>query len=326
MPGGGGGNTTTNVTSNELPGVVDEFLKEISPVGAAAYKDSVEALRGGADQFLPSGPRPIEDFNADELAGFQGIRDVASQGGSGLLLGATGAAEGLIDSGGLNEYQTGAADIYGGYADRSAIDPTLSGYAAGDQFDNNPFRDDVINRMQADIRDSVAQQFGAAGQAWEGQHAGAVAKEITDATAPILFQSHEADIGRQLQAISDIDQNVFLGAQGQANIGQQGTENVFGAISAQPQLDAAAYEAPKALASLGALERGQAQQVSDAAYAFESLSAERQQEIYQLLAQLGLGVSPALPNQGTTTSTTTEPDDTFSQIAGIGLGTAALFL
>lgn len=323
MSGGGGTNTSTTVQSNQLAPVVDAYLKKVTPTAQSAYKTGVERLTAGT-RYTPS-QLQIAGFNDDQTGGIGAIRDIAQGGPSDLLLGARDYAGGIIDSGGFNDPMN---EALGGYRTLSEGDPMLKRFAAGEFVNSNPFTDDVIRTMQEDIRNQVAQQWAGAGQAFEGQHAGALGKELTDSTLPFLAQNYENEISRQLGAIGDLNANLALGAGGLSSVGQAGVGNAFTAAGMQPGLDAAMLDPGKALLAIGDLQQQQQQRGYDATFDYRKALSDQRLQLDQLLAQLGLGVGGSFPGAQSSTTSTTSPreDNTLGNILGLGLGAGALFL
>lgn len=103
---------------------------------------------------------------------------------------------------------------------------TLSATARGDYLDPtaNPSYQGLVDRITGDVGGAVNARFADSGRAGSQANSEAAARGITDALAPVLFQSFQNERGNQLNAartLPAISQLDFLNLNQAGQVGQQ---------------------------------------------------------------------------------------------------------
>lgn len=154
----------------------------------------------------------------------------------------TGAENAAIDQLSMNAQQGNqfapqinqlAKDLFAGGPDRTGMvnqaysdyQTALNPFASGQFVDpsQNPALRGYLDTISSDIQNRVNAQFAGAGRDMSGMNQGAIARGITEGTAPVLLNAYNAERDRQLGAInslygagnttagllSNLDQNAF---------------------------------------------------------------------------------------------------------------------
>lgn len=107
---------------------------------------------------------------------------------------------GLLGQAGYN-YATGLINNGGMSADQRAALAPLQATANGDYLNQtNPYLQSMLDANAEKVRNQVNSSMSGAGRYGSGAHTTQLAKGITDATAPLLYQNYDAERQRQLSA------------------------------------------------------------------------------------------------------------------------------
>lgn len=181
----------------------------------------------------------------------------------------------------------------------------LAGTVAGDYLDpnKNPFFANTTNAISNDVQNRVNGMFAGAGRDLSGANQGTLAREITNATAPIYSSVYNTERANQLNA-----QNALYGAgvgtaQGLAGLDQQRFANQGAGVNAAYQAYQSQFDPYNQILSAEAARRGiplsLMQQMAGIATPIASLgrsgeSTTTQESPSQLLpALLGAGIAGA---------------------------------
>lgn len=146
------------------------------------------------------------------------LREVGSVGGTGLTPDQKYAYEYLKgnafqgnpwdeDIAALASDQFDAADYSGQVGEYyGALEGRLGGTADGQYIDleNNPYIQDMLNKVSGDVSSRINQQFAGAGRDLSGLNQARVAEGVSNAQLPILFNQYNTERDRQMQAARDL--------------------------------------------------------------------------------------------------------------------------
>ncbi|AWC25364.1 hypothetical protein CO731_04859 [Aminobacter sp. MSH1] len=228
---------------------------------------------------------PYAQQTTQAMGGLQSLGQ-ANTGGQGL----SGQYQGIIDSGGYNQEQQDAL---------SGIRSTATG-----QFDpnGNPAFQQVLQQAQDAASNAAKLNASGAGRYGSGTHEGVMAKQVGDLTSRMVGDEYRNWQGRQDQA----QQQLF-------NAGQQGQSNMGNAYKGM-------QDAYNPLLQVGAMNEDlYGRNLND-----QLRITQEQQNLPLANIQALQGIASGAGNLGTSTSTAQGPSNTFSNIAGAGLGGASL--
>lgn len=160
-------------------------------------------------------------------------KDIAPQ------IGQTGAGPTAAQTGAFNELRTNAQagnpyaedtdalakDLFGTTSRAPMVDDAFAAYdrrmsptADGKNLDfaNNPYMQDMLDRVGGDARTRANETFAGAGRSFSGAHAGAIGRGVTEAQLPLMFDQYNREQGRTDAAAGSL----FQGAQSTAAAGQ----------------------------------------------------------------------------------------------------------
>lgn len=228
---------------------------------------------------------PYAQQTTQAMGGLQSLGQ-ANTGGQGL----SGQYQGIIDSGGYNQEQQDAL---------SGIRSTATG-----QFDpnGNPAFQQVLQQAQDAASNAAKLNASGAGRYGSGTHQGVMAKQVGDLTARMVGDEYRNWQGRQDQA----QQQLF-------NAGQQGQTNVGNAYQGM-------QDAYNPLMQVGAMNEDLAGRTLNDALRI----TQEKQNLPLANIQALQGIASGAGNLGSSTATAQGPSNTFSNIAGAGLGGASL--
>jgi len=201
---------------------------------------------------------------------------------------------------GLSAAQRGVADQYRTTASGSELNNT------------SPAFDNVLNRMQGDVRNQVGMAASARGRyGAPGAHQGVLAREVGDMTNNALTGEYGRQLGRMDTARGNL-----------ASLGQQGIQNQFGAASAMPGAWEARGEPARQLMSLGQMDEDlYARQIGDANRIFDETAAAPRSAV-EWINSIGSGAGSLGRN---TAQTQVAPGtNPFVKALGYGLGLSGL--
>lgn len=228
---------------------------------------------------------PYAQQTTQAMSGLQGIGQ-ANTGGQGL----SGQYQGIIDSGGYNQDQQAAL---------AGIRDT-----ATSQFDPNanPAFQQVLQQAQDAASNAAKLNASGAGRYGSGTHQGVMAKQVGDLTARMVGDEYNNWQNRTTAAQSAL---FNAGQQGQSNIGSayQGMQDAY-----NPLLQVGSMNEDLAGRTLNDQLR----------------IAQEQQNAPLANIQALQGIASGAGNLRSSTATAQGPSNTFSNIAGAGLGGASL--
>jgi len=329
MSGGGGGSKNTTQTTKvepppQLAPYLAPFMQQASAVAMTPYQQY--------------GGQRIADFTADQLAGFDMTRNVAS--GSQSALARANQQVGATSAGDHLGYQPGTNDYLG--AKTSVGQNALLGM-------NNPYLNQAIDAAHGDITrnfnntianntDATFARAGAfGGSAWQqaqsenanqlAQNLGRVSNDMRMADYGLQAQLGEADIARRLNAEqTDLARNSALSQAG-IELSDAAYQNerarMLQAAGMLPGMAQAGYTNAQALLGIGDAIQGQNQGQLDIAY---QNWINQQNHPHQSLDVMANAIRTLMGGGGTTTATGPNPYQRSGTAAALGgaLGGAGL--
>jgi hypothetical protein len=196
-----------------------------------------------------------------------------------------------------------------GYAD---LTRRLGGIADGGELNpyTTPGFGDAISRMTGDITNSVKGVYNASGRdpSGAGSFGGNLAQKLGEGIAPVIQSQYNTNNANRFGAANTLFNAAGTTANNTTALGQVPLDNILKAISASGQL-------PGLYTGNAAADLALTQQQQDAPWT----QASRWLQGILPIASLGSQTT------GTGTSTRVQPENTFSNILGGGLGLASLF-
>lgn len=212
---------------------------------------------------------------------------------------------GLLGQAGYN-YATGLINNGGMSADQRAALAPLQATANGDFLNQtNPYLQQMLDANAERVRNQVNSSMSGAGRYGSGAHTTQLAKGITDATAPILYQNYDSERQRQLSA-----------AQGLTDIYGQASNRALQTAGMGASLTDQLYDPASRLAGVGQVYDDRSQQaINDQIELFN----QQQSRPWEQLGRLNAIATGAGQMGGTQTSTKpVAKQSTLQQLLGYG--------
>ncbi|PSH64655.1 tail fiber domain-containing protein [Phyllobacterium sophorae] len=117
-------------------------------------------------------------------------------------------------------------NVYDKAGTPGAAQQYLSGTAAGDMLQNNPYIDKMVSDAQESVFDDTSRMFAAGGRYGSGANQGVLADSLAKTSNDLRYTNYNQERDRQLQAANAIsgEQQGRLGIQGNAAAGVAGVE------------------------------------------------------------------------------------------------------
>lgn len=215
--------------------------------------------------------RPTQrTFNPTEEEGVQGLIRQA-QAGNPFLGQSTNFLQGLFQSGGLNQAETGlAGGLIGGEAINPAAGETAR-IAFGGELGQNPFLESQFNRaanvvgenFRENIVPGLDNEYAAAGRSGSRRYAGernraedAYGRQINDLANQVFGGQYNQDLARRDQALGQLGQYGQQDVQNRlsgAGLFQQGLSNVFQGLGQTGAIDQQRFTDPERLLQAGGI-------------------------------------------------------------------------
>lgn len=310
MSTGGGQQTTSTQTSTPWT-EAQPFLKEALKGAQTAYQSG-----GGFDYFPGS---TVVPFSPQTQSAMAGIEQQANAGNP-LGIASRDQALGILNSGGMSDWQRGALggtyDIATG-AKSIGTEGDLRGLLSES---SNPYYEGVVNREAGKLGDDINRSFSNAGRYGSGAHTGVLSDELGAFRERAMSNKWDQNIANQRGLLSDITgvqgANIanMAGAGGQINAaGNQAAGNVAQFAGLAPGIYNQQYAPYERLASVGSQQEDlSTREMQDAINRFNT----EQQTPWNSLAAYNALIGGAGQLGGTTTMQVPKPSGLQTGLAG----------
>ena len=298
-----GSQTTTQTQKSEPWKVAQPYLK-------TALQGASNLYNQGAG-FTPS-------MSQQTLGGLQGIEDVAGQGNP-LNQAATANALGVLQSGGMSPWQSGA--LGGTY------DIATGGRNVGTEGDyrgllgqaSNPYYQQVVDTEAGKLTDDINRGFSGAGRYGSTANTGAIADQVGQFRAAMANANYNQGIANQRGILGDI-----TGVQGQNIANTMGAGGLINQAGNAAQGLAAQYSG----LTPTLYDQGYApsRMLGQAGSAYDAYNYAMGQAPWNRLGAMSGVVGPIAGMGGTATGTQTQPSNFLQTIGSIGASALPFFL